>query len=117
MVPSWGNDGGDTRRTLGEKEGREANKSISDKVNDSCVLQNKTEKKILYHTDPGLVLIVSGTPVFVGVVAVQCRGDLGVPGVFGVGVVGVGDIGFEPISCPGSRHPGVLLPPSLLPDF
>lgn len=81
MVPSWGKEGGDTRRT------------------------------------PGLVFIVSGTPVFVGVVAVQGKGDLGVPGVFGVGVEGVGDIGLEPISCPASRHPGVLPTPSLLPDL
>lgn len=81
MVPSWGNVGGDTRRT------------------------------------PGLVLIVSGTPVFVGVEAVQGKGDFGVPGVFVVGVVGVGDMGLEPISCPASRHPGVLPPPSLLPDL
>lgn len=69
------------------------------------------------HTDPGLDLIVSGTPAFVGVVTVQGMGDLGVPGVVMVGVVGVGDMGLEPMSCPTSRHPGVLLPPSLLPDF
>lgn len=75
------------------------------------------KKRVLCHTDPGLDLIVSGTPVFVGVVAVQGKGDLGVPGVVMVGVVGVGDMGMEPISCPPSRHPGVLLPPSLLPDF
>lgn len=80
IVPSWGNDGGDTRRT------------------------------------PGLVLIVSGTLVFVGVVTVEGKGDLGVPGVFGVGVVGIGDMGLEPISCPASKNP-VLLPPSLLPDL
>lgn len=64
-----------------------------------------------------LVLIVSGAPVFVGVEAVQGKGDFGVPGVFGVGVVGVGDMGLEITSCPASRHPGVLPPPSLLPDF
>lgn len=52
-----------------------------------------------------------------GVVAAQGKGDKGVPGVFGVSVVGVGDMGLEPTSCPGSRHPGILLPPSLLPDF
>ena len=68
-------------------------------------------------SDPGLVFIVSGTTVFVGVVAAQGKGDLGVPGVFGVGVVGVGDMGLEPISCPASQHPGVLLLPSLLPGF
>lgn len=47
----------------------------------------------------------------------QGKGDIGVPGVLGVGVVEVGDMGMEPTSCPASRHPGVLLPPSLLPDF
>lgn len=62
-------------------------------------------------------MTVSGTPLFVGVVAMQGKGDLGVPGVFMVGVVGVGDMGLEPISCPASRHPEVLLAPSLLPDF
>lgn len=61
-------------------------------------------------------MIVSGTLVFVGVVTVEGKGDLGVPGVFGVGVVGIGDMGLEPISCPASKNP-VLLPPSLLPDF
>lgn len=69
------------------------------------------------QTDPGLDLTASGTPLFVGVVAMQGKGDLGVPGVFVVGVVGVGDIGLEAVSCPASRHPGVLLAPSLLPDF
>lgn len=74
-------------------------------------------KKVLCYTDPGLDLTVSGTPLFVGVVVMQGKGDFGVPGVFMVGVVGVGDMGLEPISWPPSRHPGVLLPPSLLPDF
>jgi len=69
------------------------------------------------HTDPVLVLIASGTPVFVGVVAGQVKGDLGVPGVLRVGVEEVGDMGMETASCPASRLPGVLPPPSLLPDF
>lgn len=60
---------------------------------------------------------MSGTPVFVGVVAERGRGDLGVPGVFGVGVVGTGDMELQPRSSPASRDPGVLLLPSLLPDF
>lgn len=69
------------------------------------------------HTDPALDLTGSGTALLVGVVAMQGSGDLGVPGVFKVGVVGMGDMGLEPTSSPPSRHPGVLLPPSLLPGF
>lgn len=57
----------------------------------------------------------SGIPAFVGVVATGVRGDLGVPGVLVVGVVGVGDMG--PPTSLASRPPGVLPPPSLLPDF
>lgn len=67
--------------------------------------------------DPDLDLIASGTPVFVGVVVVQGKGDLGVPSEFGVGVVGTGEMGLGPISCTTSRHPGALLSPSLFPDF
>lgn len=118
MAPSWGNDGGDTRRTLGEQERAEAidKRKIYFKLRRRNMGVCIEEQQIFCHTDPGLLLIVSGTPVFVGVVAVQGKGDLGVPGVFGVGVVGVGDMGLEHKSCPASRHPGVL-PPSLLPDF
>lgn len=68
-------------------------------------------------TDPGVDFSESGTPVFVGVVVGQGMGDFGVPGVFGAGVVKLGDVELEVISEATSRHPGVLPPPSLLPDF
>lgn len=50
-------------------------------------------------------------------VAERGSGDFGVPGVFGVGVVGTGDIELQPRSRPASTDPGILLLPSLLPDF
>lgn len=113
IVPSWGSEGGDTSRTLGQQKEKQHTREHSI-LNTSMYY---VKKKILSHTNPELFFIVSGTPVFVGVVAVQGKGDLGVPGVVGVGVVGIGDMGLEPTSCPASRDPGVLLPPSLLPDF
>lgn len=39
-------------------------------------------------TNLGLVLTGSGAPALVGVAAAEARGDLGVPGVLGVGVEG-----------------------------
>lgn len=76
------------------------------------------EPRSLCCTDPGLVLTVSGTPVLVGVLAGEAKGDVGVtPGLLRVAVVGVGDMGWPPTSCAASREPGVLPPPSLLPDF
>lgn len=91
------------------------------KTNKQAFSLNQIDKKIrfclLHRADPGLVLTASGTPVFVGVEAVKGRGDLGVPGVFGVRVAEMGDMGLELTSCPGSTLPGVFPPPSLLPDF
>lgn len=114
MVPSWGRDGGETRRTLGG--GR-------DKRAEVCDYQRAKNKNIKQHVQarshahPGLDLTVSGRPLFVGVVVmVYGRGDLGFPGVVTVGVVGAGDMGLQVTSGTPS-HPGALLAPSLLPDF
>lgn len=70
---------------------------------------------LCYCTDPGFVLTTSGTPAFVGVVTVEVKGDLGVPGVFGV--VGFGDMGVGPTSWLPSINPGGLVVPSLQLDF
>lgn len=50
---------------------------------------NYTLKNCLPTTDLGLVLTGSVAPTLVGVATVGGRGDLGVPGVLGVGVEGV----------------------------
>lgn len=112
MVPSWGRDGGETRRTLvGRSEGR------GFRLLESKEEEYKQNVQTLSNAYPGLDLTASGRPLFVGVlVRVYGRGDLGVPGVVTVGVVGAGDMGLQVTSCTPS-HPGALLAPSLFPDF